>query len=302
VSRVYVPLAAGLRDVGGEDGLELPWSFLFQNWRVGPDGSISRRKGCQRFARFTQSNYAYDLNGTTQFVTRNLDTRVDTLKRYWTFEALVNPDNFATATKTILGVSHAADYGLKVFITTAGVLTAAVQDSAGTVVTLTSSALSAGTSYAIQVVRDGTSLYLRVNGATVDTDTMADLDGKLPGGNLLLGADNGPALFFDGKYDFARLLSLVLPDQRFGFMRWPYPVEEAVLFDYHDEEAAANMVDHSRFENHGTATGSPTAATANALCVPHMPVFGITSWLDRDAKTRVFAQSGNGYLLQELVK
>lgn len=302
MSRIYVPLSAGLQDVGGEDGLELPRWFLFQNWRVGPDGSISRRKGCQRFGRVASLNVAYDFDGTNHWVSVNLDSRIHTLKRYWTLDALVKPSSFATNSKTILGVAHAANYSLKIYFTTAGKLEAKVQDSAGTVVTLTStSTFSTGTIYATQVVRDGTSLYMRVNGTLEDSDTCADLDGLAPGGNLYIGRDN-TLNAFQGIIDNARLLNLVLPDQRYGFIRWPYPMEDAVLFDYHEEEVTGHMVDHSRFENHGIAAGAPTAATANALCVPHMPVFGMTSWLDRNAKQQFFAQTGNGYVQQEMTK
>lgn len=301
--RALIELAAGLQDVGGEDGQELPRWFRFQNWRIGPGGSIVRRKGVQRFSRAASNNAAYDLDGSTQYITINKDTRAHTLKRYWTMDTLVKADSFATNAKTIYGVAHASDYSVKMYFTTAGKLEAKVQDSAATVTTLTSSStFSTATVYAIQLVRDSTALTLRVNGTSEATGTMADLDCLTPGGNLYVGRDNG-GLYFDGIIDFHRCLSLVLPDQRYGMIRWPYPYEEYVLWDYEMEpEVSGRVNDRSRFENHALVTGSPTSAAANALCVSSMPVFGMAEWEDRDARTRLFAPTGNGFVLQGLNK
>lgn len=300
-NRFYVlPLSTGLRDAGGEDGLELPSWYRFQNWRPAADGSISRRKGCARRSRVTHNNTAFDFDGSTNYLTINLDTRVHTLKRVWTFEALCKPDGFA-AQRPIWDVDHAADYSLRVYFTTAGKVEAKVQDSAGTVVTLTSATTySAGTKCAIQVVRSGTTVTLRVNGATEDTDTVADLDGKAPGGNMYVGEDDS-GNEFDGVMDFVRCLSVALPDQRLGYCRFPYPLDGAVLWDYEMEaEVSARCNDRSRFGNHAVIAG--TMSTGTALCEVSMPVFGMTSWTDRDTKARAFFAAGNAFALQELAR
>jgi hypothetical protein len=176
---------------------------------------------------------------------------------------------------------------------------AGIQDSAGTVVTLTSSGTySVSTKCAIQVVRSGTAVTLKVNGATVASGTVADLDGKAPGGKLYIG-ENNSGNEFDGVIDFVRGFKIALPDQRFGYIRFPYPMDEAVLFDYEMEAfITAYCQDRSRFQNHALIVGTMTSATA--LCEASMPVFGMTTWVDRNATARIFVAAGNTITMSEL--
>lgn len=306
-ARAYSPpdfrFDGGQQDTANEDGLELPLCRVFQNFRVG-EGVAKRRKGCHRFTRATNTNTAPLLDGTNDWLTIPLHS-VHTLKKEWTFEALVRTDDLGDQ-RTVYGVAHATDYSLMVYITAGNKVEAKVQDSAGTVVTLTSaSSLSAGQRLAIQVVRNGTSLTLRVNGVTEDSETMADLDCKTPGGNLYIGRNNTLTAWL-GSIDFVRCLGLVLPDQRYGRQRFPYPRAEPVLWNYDMEAQGTNdrVNDLSRFENHGTLSGlvGGDFTSGDVLCVQSTPVFGMALWTDNDSKRRVFVAAGNNYYPSELVR
>jgi hypothetical protein len=300
-----VPLlkfSLGLQTTGLEDGLELPRFQTWQNLRV-DQGAAKRRPGQALMAVSLNRNKSLDLNGSSQYVTIPLLAAVHTLKRIWTFEALVQADSFATNAKTVLGVAHASDYSLLVYFTTAGNLVAKVQDSGATVTTLTSStAFSTGTTYAIQIVRDGTSLTMRVNGASEATGSIADLDCKLPGGNLYIGRDNG-GLYFDGKIDFVRIRTVALADQSYGLMRLPDGRAIDVLMDYvaQTEVITALFYDRSRFELHGTITASPPVY-ASALGVQTSPCTALTTWFGPDNRARLFACFGLDVSLNTLEK
>jgi hypothetical protein len=304
VAKIKAPItdadlaALGLETSGDEGGgLRL---IERQNLRSDKIG-LRRRGGHRLVARAVNENGCYDLDGSTQYATILRDTRVHTLKRQWTFEALVHADSFATNEKTIYGVAHAADYSLLVYFTTAGVLTAKIQDSAGTVVTLTSSALSIATSYGIQVVRDGTSLLLRIDGTTADSDTMADLDCKAPGGSLYIGRNNTTNAF-DGRIQYVRGFSTARADMSFSRLLLPQPRADDVLFDYVMEAVAtggtAYVEDRSRFENHGTLTGAPVEIAS--ICNQTAPVSGIASWVDENAKHMLQVLAGREAYLQAM--
>lgn len=292
----------GLQTTGLEDGLELPRFVQFQNLRV-DQGVAKRRPGQQRVAVATNHNQGGDFDGSSQYLTIPRVAAVHTLKRVWTFEALVNADSFATNAKTIFGVAHASDYSLLVYFTTAGNLVAKVQDSGATVTTLTSAtAFSTGTTYAVQVVRDGTALTMRVNGASEATGTIADLDCKAPGGNLYIGRDNG-GLYFDGKIDFVRMRTVALSDQAYGKIRLIDPRAKDVLFCYEMEQFITGVIhDLSRFELHATDSGSPTYGTSSALCVQAHPCTALASWFAHDGKVRLLAGFGKDVYLQALEK
>ena len=295
-------LDAGLQDSWQEDGAPFPFLQECKNARFNR-GPLSRRLGYRRVARVTNENNCYDLDGSTQYGTVPYIAGLHELKRRWTLEALVRPDSFATNAKTILGVAHASDYSVKAYFTTAGKFEAKVQDSAGTVTTLTSATtFSTGTIYALQVVRDGTSLYMRVNGATEDSDTMADLDGKAPGGSLLIGADNGPGNYFDGAFEFVRLFNTARADQRFGRMRLVYPRSPDVVFDYVLEDhlpSASLIFDRSSMENHAAVAGAPSETTS--IAVQTAPVFGIHAWTDSTGRSRMMVKAGREVYLRDMV-
>lgn len=264
-------------------------------------GPPQRRKGIQRVARVPSHHTVLTLDGTDDYIDIPLDARVHTFKRLWTNESLVYPTSFATNAKNILGAAHAADYSLRVYFTTAGKVEAKVQDSAGTVVTLTSaSTFVINTIYAIQVVRDGTSLYLRVNNTLEDSDTMADLDGKLPGGNPTIGRNNGTDHFV-GVIDFNRHLLLARADQAYGKMRLPDPLAGYVAYDYclqDDGVITTRCNDRSAYQNNATINGTPASGTV--LTVQTHPVTGMATWLDTDLRQRLLIAAGNRSYFQVL--
>lgn len=294
--KAHARLLGGQTDTVPEDGNP----GLLEDRNVRYDrGPAQRRKGIQRVARADNHHTVLTLDGTDDYIDVPLDTRIHTFKRLWTVEALVNPTNFTTNAKNILGAAHATDYSLRLYCTTAGKVEAKVQDSAGTVVTLTSATtFSAGTTLAIQVVRDGTSLYLRVNGVLEDSDTMADLDGKAPGGNLTIGRNNGTDHFV-GVIDFVRCILTARADQAYGRMRHPDPLAEDVAFDYCLEDPANSRCDdRSQFGNNGTVNGSP--ATGTPLTLQTHPITALATWLDSDNRKRLFMAAGNRVYFQVL--
>lgn len=298
------PQLGGLSTTGNEDGLEQPRFTQFQNLRVS-DGTAKRRKGMVRVARVTTTGEACNLDGTDDAFTIPLNATVHTLKRLWTLEALVKADSFATNAKTIFGVAHAANYSIKVYFTTAGLLEVKVQDSAAAVTTLTSATtFSTGTAYAVQVVRDGTALTLRVNGTSEATGTMADLDCLLPGGNLYIGRDNA-GNYFDGIIDFVRCEAVAKTDQRYGFTRHPYPKVGTMLWDYLTwctGASADHLIDRSRNNLHAAMAGTATSASGNVLSVQSDPIYGIAEWMDANTRRRLFVASGAALYLPTLVK
>jgi hypothetical protein len=305
--RPYVwPFAAGLQTTGLEDGLPLPAFKEFQNVRV-DRGAAKRRKGIVRVDRATNGSTVYtskcfDLNGTDQYAEIPKDTRVHDMKRAWTLGALCRPDSLA-AQCPILDVAHASDYGVVLYVTTGGAVVAKVQDSAATVTTLTSATTySAGTELAIQLVRAETALTLYVNGASEATGSIADLDGKTPGGNLYIGRDNA-GNYFNGPIDYVRLLSFAWTDVAYGRIRLPDSRMRYVLMDYAVQESVngtSRVDDRSRFENHATHYNTPTEI--DALCVQDLPVTCIASWLDSDAKERLLFGAGGSLYFHELVR
>lgn len=300
------PHLGGLSTTGLEDGLEQPRLTQFQNFRV-DQGVAKRRGGTARLARASTSQYLiYDLDGSADYVQVPLVASIHTLKKLWTWETLAVADSYATNNKTLFGVAHATDYSLiAYFVVTTGAIEAKVQDSAGTVVTLTSgNTYSTGTVCAVQVVRDGTSLKLRVNGVLEDSDTMADLDCKAPGGDLYIGRNN-TFTGFDGRIAYNRCEQVAKVDQRMGLHRLHDPRNPIVLWDYlmfSDATGGTERVDdRSRNENHGTAVSLGSAATT-CLTVPTQPCTGIAAWTDAQASQRLFIGAGRLLQQQTLVK
>ncbi len=299
------PQLGGLSTTGLEDGMEQPRCTQFQNMRV-DQGVAKRRAGMGRLARTSVAQYLiYDLDGAADYVQIPLVASVHTLKKLWTWETLAVADSYATNNKTLFGVAHAADYSLiAYFVVTTGAIEVKVQDSAGTVTTLTTGNVYAtGTVCAIQVVRDGTSLKLRVNGILEDSDTMADLDCKLPGGDLYIGRNN-TFTGFDGRIAYNRCEKVAKVDQRGGLYRLHDPRNPITLWDYlmfSDMTAGTERVDdRSANENHGTAVSLGAAATAD-LTVPTQPCTGIATWRDALAKQRIFFGAGRHINRGELV-
>lgn len=287
-------LLGGQNDTGLEEGTELPALRVCRNTRFSL-GAVSRRKGIQRVGRTSLVQTAYDLDGTDDDVTIPLNTTIHTLRREWGMETLLKVDTLATQ-QSIFGVAHASDYSVRMYLKTDGKLEAKVQDSAATVTTLVStSTFTTSQVLAILLKRKGTALTLMVNGTTEDSDTMADLDCKAPGGDLYIGRDN-TANRMNGAIDFLRVLSFAPSNQNYGKQRLSDPLAPYVLMNYDMEDTdnvSGRCCDGSRFQNHATVNGTPTTTTS--LSVQSNPITGIYPWLTNEARQRLFIASGKRF-------
>lgn len=287
----------GLQTTGLEDGLRLPRFSTFQNVRT-DQGAAKRRRGIQRVTGASDPSTALDLDsGSSHHILIPNGTAWAAMGKRWTLEFLVQPSG-VSGTQYILGASGASP-PVEIYLDD-DVVTAVVLDSDSASTTLTSSAVTAER-LAIQLVRDGTSLTLRVNGAVEDTDTMADKDCKTTGANMFLGRDSGGG-YFDGVYDFARALAVALPDQRDGMLRLHDPrVRGYVLWDYVCEIAEATtkrVNDRGPFGNHGGFVGTP--ATASALSHQVTPVGLIKDYVDYQNRRRLAVIAGSEIHLAEI--
>lgn len=287
----------GLQTTGEEDGLRLPRFTVFQDVNVSA-GPAARRKGIQLVDTAPSPHTALDLAAaSSHHVLIPAYANVQTLGKRWTLEYLVNPDG-VSGTQVIHGFAHATDWPIRVYLDDA-VVTVDVTDSAGTVVTLTSSAVTA-IKLAIMVVRSGTALSLWVNGVLEDSDTMADLACKAPGGDMYFFRDN-TGNYYDGLGDFARAQSVVLTSQREGLMRAVDPRVGHVLWDYVFEIAEATtkrVDDRSSHGNHGVFVGTP--ATGAAQTVQVTPINLIHDYLDERNRSRLAVLAGAKMHLAEI--
>ena len=279
----------GLQTTKTATGLDHHFHNVFQNVRVRGD-TAKRRKGYVRVAAATQANTAMDLDSAASEYVEVQKTSLHTLKKYWTAQLLYQPDS-VTGTRVLVGWGHASDYPLKLW-QDGTTLKADVIDSADATVTLTSSTtLQVDTTYAVQVKRSGTAIALRLDNVEEDTDTVADLDGKAPGGNLYFGRDN-TGNYYDGTIDHFTLFDRARTDHADGWKRFADPRAEYVIADYHGEQNADSIVlDRSRYENHGEPKNTPTFGTT-ALCVPYEPVQAIFPFRDRNNDKRVATMIG----------
>ena len=253
-----------------------------------------------RVMRVAQAGTCFDLNGTTQIVTIPVNTTIQTLRRKWRIDFLVQPDTVAAA-RTLLGFAHATDWPVQVQFTSSAKVEVKVTDSAGTVVTMTGTTTLVGTTkYGVSVVRDGTALTVYLDGVSEVTGTMADLDCKAPGGNMYLGRNN-TGEFFDGKYEFCAAYNAA--DSYMGdvFLRPLDPKADHVLWSYvcEDMESTTHRVDDdSRFGNHGAVTAG--TSTATSIARQTMPVTMIAPYVDKNAKQRIVIGAGTTLRLAEI--
>lgn len=279
----------GLSTTGKEDGLPLPRWPVFANIRTN-EGPAQRRQGIQIVDSLTDPSTALDFaSGSSHHIVIPQVDEIQQLGKRWTCEYLVNPDG-VSGTQVIHSFAHATQWPIHVYLN-ADVVTAKVTDTADTVVTLTSSAVTA-TKLAISVIRNGTALSLWVNGVEEDTDTMADLNCKAPGGDMYLGRDSS-GNYFDGLFDFARALSVPLTNQAEGQMRLVDPRARVVLWDYTGEIAESTtkrVDDRSLNGNHGAFVG--TAATGTAQSFQVTPIRGIHGYVDNQNESRLAVIAG----------
>jgi len=287
----------GLNTTGLEDGLRLPRWSVFQNIRVN-EGPAKRRKGIQRIDTVVSPHTALDLTAASSHEIQIPNyAGPQALKKRWSLEYLYNPDG-VSGTQYIHAWAANAD-PVKVYLN-GDTLTAVVKDTGDTEVTLTAASQTA-TKTVATLIRDGTALSLWVNGALADSDTMADLDCKVPSGDMYFGSDGASGNFYDGLLDYARAFNYPLTNQRESLMRLVDPRADTVLWDYVFEIAEATtkrVDDRSSFGNHGVFVG--TAATGTAQTVQVTPVNLLHPYRDSKSRNRLAVIAGSEVHLAEV--
>lgn len=289
----------GLNTSSDENGLPLGQYVDLTNVILG-DGGLRRRDGMVRVARASNANLCANLNGTSEIVTVPVNTTIHTLRKQWRVSCLVAPDT-VNAARTLLGWAHATDWPIQIQFTSSAKVEVKVTDSAGTVVTMTGATTLVGTTtYAVDVVRNGTALTVYLNGVSEQTGTMADLDCKAPGGNLYFGRNN-TGEFFDGKYEHCWAVNSADTYMGDVFLRCIHPRAENVLWSYvlEDMESTTHRIDDdSRFGNHGSITAG--FSTATSIARQTMPVSMIAPYTDKNAKQRIVVAAGPTMRLAEI--
>ncbi len=265
-----------------EEGLPLAYAVQAQGWRLG-SGRPKPRRGRDRVLRAADNMASLDLNGSTQDVLVSAPLIAWTLKRHFTFRVVVEPDN-VTGSQYIVGWSNTT----RPFILwlNGATLTWTVVDTGDAPITLTTTVTA--TKLAIQCERKGTALTLRVDGVSVDTDTMSDLDLKVPTGNLFFGSDQ-TTNFFDGSIDGPELMDGAHTTDD-PLVRHGDPITCRAWYDF-KSQGNSIVRDLSRHRNHGETQNTPSEGTA--LAHTHRPIQALQSYVTRGGRKRLFIVSHN---------
>lgn len=280
----------GLNTKAEEEALPLEYAADMQNLRM-ESGRLKPRRGRDRILRGADNMAALDCNGTNQGVLVSTPTAAWTLKREWTFRVVIEPDT-VSGTQYLIGWSNTT----RPFILwlNGSTLTWTVVDTADATTTLTATGLTA-TKTAIQLQRVGTALTLYVDGVSKDTDTMADLDCKVPTGDLQIGYDQGTN-YFNGSIDGPELLDGTHPTNQ-GLLRHADPISCRAWYDF-KSQGNSIVRDLSKFRNHGKVQNS--ASEVSALSHAYRPVRGIQPYVNRGGRRRVFMVAHNVPYINEV--
>lgn len=293
-----IALSTGLNTTRVEQTSEAPVLRVARNVRF-DRGAALRRPGMVRLAQVTSEMKGGNFDGSNDTLSFHADPRIWPLGTRWTVETLARAETIS-GTHTIFG-GAGVNPGLRIQMdtTSSNRVVVSVRDSAGTTTTLAVGSLSTGVVYAIQVVRDGASLTLRVNG-TETTGTMSAtnaLDTQEGGVSILLGGviggTSGGSLF-DGDIDFVRVFSTAKTHQRDGYRRLLNPRADDVLVDIvTGPDANGCARDRSRYGNHAKSSNPPTAATSIAL--NPAPIQGIAQRLKANGSRELVVVAGGAY-------
>ena len=286
----------GLNTSAAEVGLPHDRAVQLEGWRI-ISGDLVPQPGMVRLGKATGAYRAGEFVAASShyFAVKNPATAW-TLKRHWTLRVIIEPDS-VTGTQNILAFNHATAWPVKLYLD-GTTLTAKVTDTADTVVTLTgSTTFAVDTVYGIELVRNGTALTLYVNGSEDDSDTMADLDCKVPSSDLYFGRDNSGS-YFDGTIEGPELLVVSdLPTTR-SLVRFQDPKGPVCRAAYNLDLSADNIAkDLSRFGNHAIGQGGVTdvASIAHASAQCH----GVATFTGTNGKARiVLGMGGNLYVTE----
>ena len=277
------------RDTRSED----PFGFVeFLNGRV-DKATARRRNGMVRLYRWAAGSDLMEFDGTNDYVTVRKDSRVWPWPTRFTFEMLFKTDTVA-ADRQLLGSSTASNVGLKIVHNTSGNVVTTITDSASTATTVTHTGVAAGAVHAYQLVRDGASVTVRIDG-TAQTATMHATNLLIGTGIQSFGQDNG-ASYYKGWIDFARLRRVARSDQADGWARLPDPRAPSVIFDYvFENDANDYILDRGPYGLHAAASGSPVSTSA-ALAVNPAPILGITQNRDSSAARQGYVRVGGAFV------
>jgi hypothetical protein len=278
----------GLQTRAVEDGLPLPDFTTFANVRAS-DGSADARTGMVRVAASAGESKAIDfVAANTEYFRTPADTRVWQLPLKFTLEVVVALDD-KTLTNTVLYAGHTTP---SIIIDTASnKWRVRFYDSAGTLDTITTSADALQSTQSLQVVRDGSSLLLRVDNGTETTATVeAALLSRAPAGDLRIGR-GASTDYLDGDLDYIRLFSAVRANHNDRLVKYPHPRSPSVLANYNMTITSDDLTrDDSSYENILEGFNTPTSTAT--LSHESLGYSGITSYINEENSKRLLSSVG----------
>ena len=292
-----IPIAkfgwGGLNTKAQTTGLPLLECVALQDMRVvGTD--LVQRLGIVRTAQFTGNAKAMDFNGTDEYLSNAIDTRVWALGMYWTVEVAVELD-VTTGTQGILTAGHTTP-SLILDMTSTNIR-CRVWDSAGTATTITVGAASTSVQ-TVQVTRSAGTISTRLNNGTAVTGSIDSTKVcRTPVGDLRVALDD-TTNYMNGTVDYVRAFAYTKTDHNDRLVRHPAPRAGYVLADYDMNGSAGGLVyDRSRYGNHLIAQNSPTEVTS--LCHNPAPVRALGMVVDEvsNKKQMLVAAGGLYYLV-----
>lgn len=272
---------------------------IFQNARV-RDGLLGRRPGKARIAVAGTDGAALNFDGSADYLTIPLDTRVWTLGLRWSIRMIVKQDDNPAGSEYLLGSSGTGNKGVTLHLDSNRLLVANVWDSAGNQTTVTAvNDMVAGTAYPVMLTRNAATLTLYVGRAAEATGSMsATLSCRTFAADIQVGCNN-TTNFFDGDIDHLTVYNTCLPNNLDGFLRPDDPMADDVTACYLMEKDANEYVeDLSRYGNTALATSAPVSATG--LSVQDAVVQGMAPFTDKAGKKRLLVVAGGRVYAPEM--
>lgn len=292
---VTVTFRKGLQTKGSEDFGQPDEFRIAQDVRF-RTGSAKRRGGMAKLGTAGTDNAAENFDGTNDVVTvpRNGSAAwgsVWNLPLRWSLRLLISCDDTPAGDEYILGWASTGNRGLTVRIDSSRRIVVDHWDSAGTLVTLTGTAITAATATPLLITRDTSTLKLWIENtvAASSSSLSATLLGRTTVDNLTFGATNG-ANFFDGTIDHVDLLYSVLADNADGFLRLTDTYADDVQACYtFDRTSNSHINDWSRNGSTGLLSGT---TAVSALCVQSSPVLLMHQWEKANGTRPVLLNAG----------
>lgn len=286
----------GLNTTPNATGLPLLDLVALQDMRVNGT-TLVQRKGMARVCQLAGTASAMDFDdGSSEYCSNSIDTRVWSLGLYWTVEFAIELDA-TTGTQGI--VCAGSTTPAMIFDVTSGNIRARVWDSSGTSTTITVGAATTSVQ-TVQLTRSAATLSAKLNNGTAVTGSMsATLAVRPPVGDLRVGRDDSTN-YLNGTLDYLRLFSIVRSSHADRLVRFPAPRASYVLADYDFNGSAAALVyDRSRYENHLIASNTP--AEIATLCHNPAPVRALSMSADTATNRKsLLAVVGGAYFVGDV--